>query len=354
MFLNISELTFILTDDCNFHCKYCYKTKSKNFLDSSAAVDAVDFFWPFLNDNAYISFYGGEPLLSFDLIKKIVDEAEKKERELQKKINFSISTNGSLINDHVISFFSDHKFRVGLSFDGMAQDKLRKKGSFRKLIPVARKLSENPRIELLINSVFTPGTIQYFSKSIKLLLNLKVPSIRYSLSFLKPWDDKSVSRYKEELIKTREAVLPIYRKKGVMPVVNFSHNRQISFCPAGSDRLSISTNGEIWGCPLFSDYFDRIGESPERERYCFGTLEEFSKDDDQRYSRVLQNYSELRMDNYSTPDRDCFLCSDLEYCSVCPVSSSLSGYPLKKIPGFVCEIQKIKANEILRYFEKPQ
>lgn len=352
--MNISELTFILTDDCNFRCRYCYKIKSKNSLDRSTAVDALNFFWPFLNDKAYISFYGGEPLLSFDLIKEIVDTAENKKREFHKEINFSISTNGSLINEHVINFFSDHKFKAVLSFDGKAQDKLRKKGSFRKLIPVIKKLSDNPGIELLINSVFTPGTIQYFSKSIELLLDLNIPSIRYSLSFLKPWDELSISRYKDELIKWRGAVFPIYRETGIMPIINFSQKPQISFCPAGSDRLTISANGEIWGCPLFSDYFDRIGESPEREKYCFGTLEEFSKDYDQKYPQVLQNYSELRMDRYSTPDRDCFLCPDLEYCSVCPVSSSLSGYPLKKIPDFVCKIQKIKINEILRFFEKFQ
>jgi len=199
--LNISELTFILTDDCNFHCRYCYKIKSKNFLDYSTAVDALNFFWPFLNDNAYISFYGGEPILSFDLIKKIVDVVENKQRLFHKEINFSISTNG---------------------------------------------------------------------------------------------------------------------------------------------------------CPLFSDYFDRTKESLVRERYCLGTLKEFSKDYDQKYSRILQNYSELRMDHYSTPDRNCFLCPDLKNCSVCPVSSSLSGGPLKKIPGFICKIQKIKINEILRFFEKFQ
>jgi len=43
---------------------------------------------------------------------------------------------------------------------------------------------------------------------------------------------------------------------------------------------------------------------------------------------------------------------EIEYCSVCPVSSSLSGYPLKKIPSFICEIQKIKINEILRFLKE--
>ena len=350
--MNISELTFILTDDCNFHCKYCYKIKSKNFLDYSTAVDALNFFWPFLNDNVFISFYGGEPLLSFSLIKKIVHSVGNKNKESNKNINFSVSTNGSLINDHVISFFNDHKFKVGLSFDGIPQDKQRKKESFRKLIPVIRKLSENPKIELLINSVFTPTTIQYLSKSIELLLNLKVPRIRCSLSFLKPWDENSISRYKDELIKTRELLLPIYRKTGTIPIINFSQKPQISCCPAGSDRLSISTNGEIWGCPLFSDYFERKGESAEKQKYCFGKLEEFSKDYERKYSRILQNYSQLRMDHYSTPEMDCFLCPEIEYCSVCPISSSLSGYSLKKIPGYVCEIQKIKINEILRFFKE--
>jgi len=350
--LNISELTFILTDDCNFQCKYCYKAKSNNFLDHATAVDALHFFWPFLNNKAFISFYGGEPLLAFSLIKKIVHLVENKNKKFNKVIDFSLSTNGSLIDDNIISFFSDHKFRVGLSFDGLAQDKQRKKGSFQELIPIIRKLSENPKIELLINSVFTPNTIQYFSKSIELLLNLKVPSIRGSLSFLRPWDEKAISRYKDELVKTREFILPIYRKTGTIPIVNFSQKPQIACCPAGSDRLCISTNGEIWGCPLFSDYFERKGESSEKQKYCFGKLEEFSKDYEKRYFQKLRNYSKLRMDNYSTPKMDCFLCPEIEYCSVCPISSSLSGYPLNKIPGFICEIQKIKINEIQRFFKE--
>jgi len=350
--LNISELTFILTDDCNFNCKYCYKVKSNNFLDHSTAVNALNFFWPFLNDKSFISFYGGEPLLTFSLIEKIVHLVENKNKKFNKNINFSVSTNGSLIDDNIINFFSDHKFKVGLSFDGLAQDKQRKKGSFQDLIPIIRKLSDNPGIELLINSVFTPTTIQYLSKSIELLLNLKVPKIRCSLSFLKPWDENSISMYKDELIKTRELLLPIYRKIGTMPVVNFSQKPQISCCSAGSDRLSISTNGEIWGCPLFSDYFERMRESSDRSKYCFGTLEEFSKDYEKKYSQVLQNYPELRMDYYSTPEMDCFLCPDVEYCSVCPISSSLSGFSLKKIPSYVCEIQKIKIHEILRFFKE--
>jgi len=58
------------------------------------------------------------------------------------------------------------------------------------------------------------------------------------------------------------------------------------------------------------------------------------------------------MDHYATLDRDCFLCPEIEYCSVCPISSSLPDYPLNKIPGFICKIQKIKINEILRFFKE--
>jgi hypothetical protein len=93
-------------------------------------------------------------------------------------------------------------------------------------------------------------------------------------------------------------------------------------------------------------------ESSERPKYCFGTLKKFTKNYTKKYSQVLQNYSELRMDHYAIPDRDCFLCPEIEYCSVCPISSSLSGYSLKKIPRYVCEIQKIKINEIIRFFKE--
>jgi hypothetical protein len=115
--------------------------------------------------------------------------------------------------------------------------------------------------------------------------------------------------------------------------------------------LTISTNGELWGCPLFSDYFEHVGESSDKSKYCFGTIEEFSKEYEKKHCQISKNYSELRMDNYSTPRMECFLCSEIEYCSVCPISSSFSGFPLNKIPNFICEIQKIKINEIKKYIQ---
>ncbi len=83
-----------------------------------------------------------------------------------------------------------------------------------------------------------------------------------------------------------------------------------------------------------------------------GDLTEFIQNHQEIYPRILSNYSQLSQDNFQTPQMKCFLCQQVESCSVCPVNASLSGGNLGKIPSFVCEIQKIKIQEKERLLEE--
>ena len=98
-----------LTDKCNMNCKYCYehkKDKEISFDNIKKLVDNI-----VENDTSkstVLSFYGGEPLLKFEMIKDTIEYVNSKE----KKIDFmySITTNGTLITDEVIDFFNDNNF----------------------------------------------------------------------------------------------------------------------------------------------------------------------------------------------------------------------------------------------------
>jgi sulfatase maturation enzyme AslB (radical SAM superfamily) len=113
---------------------------------------------PHLTEDYFINFYGGEPLLSFELIKKAVALLKKKNTDSGKRGSFSITTNGTLLTKEIIQFLNENKFSVELSFDGLAQDVNRKKGSVKKIVPIIKELLNCSDINLEINSVFSPDT----------------------------------------------------------------------------------------------------------------------------------------------------------------------------------------------------
>ena len=123
---------FTTTDKCNFKCNYCVKQKcdslsgknKKHVLQWQNAKKALDQFFEIVLNNkrkkVTIGFTGGEPLLNFEVIKKIVDYT-KKNIGPYKKIGFTITTNGTLINEKIAQFMADNKFVVGISLDGLKE-----------------------------------------------------------------------------------------------------------------------------------------------------------------------------------------------------------------------------------------
>jgi sulfatase maturation enzyme AslB (radical SAM superfamily) len=229
----------------------------------------------------------------------------------------------------------------------LAQDVLRKKGSFEKTVSTIKELLNYPDVELEVNSVFTPTTVDYLSESIKSIMDLGVPSIHFSLSVIKPWDQGSLQKLENEMMKLVKILISNYKKKGNIPVANFREEpgKGIFYCAAGKDRLAITPDEEIWGCFLFPDYFRGKEDTPGYNKFYFGSLDKFIENHKSIYPRILSNYAKLSMDNFSASRMGCFLCPELENCAVCPINASFSGNPLGKIPSYLCKIQKIKIKE---------
>jgi uncharacterized protein len=123
----IESITLQLTQECNFRCSYCIYSGEKNTKQRShssecmsweTAKKAIDFFLEHSIDSESrsVGFYGGEPLLQFDLLKKVVEYSEEKLRG--KHLEFNITTNGSLLSAEVAEFFDLHNFTVFISLDG--------------------------------------------------------------------------------------------------------------------------------------------------------------------------------------------------------------------------------------------
>jgi uncharacterized protein len=155
----LKTLVFNITDACNLSCLYCYHNKGadnndndkKSAMTTATAQTAVDFLFDNSGNELEIVFFGGEPLINFDLIKFISDYAQKKALEADKKVSFAITTNGTLLTETVIDFFYENQIGVTVSIDGSKKihDRFRHfsdgSSSYELMIPKIKKLIDNFR-----------------------------------------------------------------------------------------------------------------------------------------------------------------------------------------------------------------
>lgn len=123
----LSKITLQVTQNCNFRCKYCIyseetnkkqRTHSQENMSLEIAKEAIDFLLSHSIDSNHINigFYGGEPLLAFDLIKEVVAYAEKVFKG--KKLSYNMTSNGTLLDEEKIGFLVEHDFSLMISLDG--------------------------------------------------------------------------------------------------------------------------------------------------------------------------------------------------------------------------------------------
>lgn len=341
--MELQSIAIILTDECNFDCSYCYQRKGRQRLDFPALTRAIDFFHPFFGRECVVSFYGGEPLLAFDLVRRAVEWVGGLPQRDGRKIRFSLTTNGSLLNNEILEFLSQHEFSLVLSFDGLAQDISRKKGTFDFLVSVIPRILARPRISLETNSVFSPETVGYLSESIKLLIELGVTNLDVHFAHTPPWTPAAFLRLEDELARAGEFFLSRYDELRDIPWEDFHKERRkaVSYCSAGEDRMAVSAQGTLWGCAIFPHYLrEKYGVSG-CQKYCFGDIDAFIKNPQRIYAQKIAVYSELRMDRFSTPERSCLMCDELEQCWLCPLASGLTTGEIGKIAAASCQRSRI-------------
>lgn len=171
----LNDLILQVTQQCNLRCNYCVysgnyynRTHTAQRMDFELAKKAIDFYLLRSDEapNLTLSFYGGEPLLEFDLIKKCVDYISKKKGE--QTVKFPMTTNGTLLTEEKFEFLINNNFNIMISLDGTKEshDANRKflsgEGSFDlviKNLKLLKKYNETYYKEhVLINCVISATT----------------------------------------------------------------------------------------------------------------------------------------------------------------------------------------------------
>jgi uncharacterized protein len=160
----LTTMVLNVTNQCNLSCEYCYEYgedkivdtengKQPKFMSEETARESVEFMLRESGDNkvAHVTFFGGETLLNFPVLKKTIQYARQRGAELGKDVDFSLTTNATLLKPDVIEFLADERVGVTISIDGPkeVQDKFRVfqngTGSYDLIAPKIKELLKRHR-----------------------------------------------------------------------------------------------------------------------------------------------------------------------------------------------------------------
>jgi sulfatase maturation enzyme AslB (radical SAM superfamily) len=360
--MKFSQLAFIVTDDCNFCCSYCPQKKQEIYMKPSTIKKSVDFFYPFLEEDAYIVFYGGEPLLAFETIQYTISLIKQKYNSGKKNIGFSLTTNGSLVTDEMLKFFNSNHVELMVSFDGLAQESERNVGSREPIEKLIQKIQKEiySNIKFSVNSVFSPANVRYLSASLQYIIEIGVTNIQFDIADNKPWDDKSFAILEEQLADLTDILAHFYDQNGTIPLSAYrksmteisTDNDNKFACDGGRKRIAIAPDEMVWGCFVFQGLLRDKQDHPDFDSYSFGKLDDFINNYQWVYPRGMYYYDALSQDYFCAGDTQCFHCDDLKNCSVCPAYAAFSTSSIGKVPPWVCHLNQIQKKEKIQFLQK--
>jgi uncharacterized protein len=273
------NLALVLNHQCNLRCRYCYtgrKTDRPMSLDT--ARRAVDLGLEQAGDAPWVlSFFGGEPMLEIALMEAVAAYARDQAARRSGGVSFSISTNGTLLDDRRLRFLRDFAVHVQASVDGAsdAQDRARPfadgTASAALVDRNVRRLQAEGLLHQLV-AVLTPETVPYLTESFAYLASLGVDEIYFAANYLGDWSDAACDRFEHELRRLADAYAEMFRA-GRMRRVDPLYGKIVSHlvlgqqqprrCGFGRKELAVAPSGNIYPC-------DRVVGEDTREELRLG------------------------------------------------------------------------------------
>lgn len=273
----IKAMCLLISHDCNLRCKYCFAStgdygEGRKLMTFETGKKAIDFLIENSGDrvNLELDFFGGEPLMNFDVVKQIVEYARGKEKEHNKNFRFTITTNGMLLTDEKIDFINKEMSNVVLSIDGRKEvnDRLRVRvdgtGSYDKILEGYKKLvSKRGDKDYYVRGTFTKYNLD-FSNDVMHLYELGFDQVSVEPVMADkemPYaivEDDLEAIYKEYEVLADK--LEKIRENGGF--CNFFHFmldldqgpcaiKRLRGCGSGNEYVAISADGDIYPCHQF-------------------------------------------------------------------------------------------------------
>ncbi len=273
----IKALCLHIAHTCNLNCAYCFASQGKyngerDVMSFETGKRALDFLVENSGNrkNLEVDFFGGEPLMNWDVCKKLVEYARSIEKEKGKNFRFTLTTNGVLVDDEVIDFANREMSNVVLSLDGRKEihDRYRVdyagNGSWEKIVPKFQRFVEKRQGK----NYYMRGTFTHanpdFLKDIEKMLSLGFTELSMEPVVCAPGSEGELTEEDMPIIfeqYEKLAELMLKRKKEGNPFTFYHYMidleggpciyKRISGCGSGTEYMAVTPWGDLYPCHQF-------------------------------------------------------------------------------------------------------
>ncbi len=344
----IKALCLHVAHTCNLNCEYCFASQGKYhgeraLMSFEVGKRALDFLIENSGTrrNLEVDFFGGEPLMNWDVVKELVSYARVQEKIHNKNFRFTLTTNGILIDDDVIDFCNREMSNVVLSLDGRKEvhDRLRKdyqgRGSYDIIVPKFQEfVKRREGKSYYMRGTFTHNNVD-FTNDIFHMADLGFTELSMEPVVCSPDDASALTESDLPILFEQYEILAkemIKRKKAgngftfYHYMLDLTHGpciyKRISGCGSGTEYMAVTPTGELYPCHQF------VGDT----KYLLGNIW------DGVTNKEIQN--EFKLCNaYARPE--CDDCWAKLYCSGgCAANSYHASGKITGIYKYGCELFK--------------
>ncbi len=342
----VKALCLHVAHTCNLNCAYCFASQGKyhgerGLMSLDVGKRAIDFLIENSGSrtNLEVDFFGGEPLMNWEVVKDIVRYARSVEKAANKNFRFTLTTNGMLIDDDVIDFTNREMHNVVLSLDGRKEihDRVRVDyngcGSFDRIVPKFRKLvkARGDR-EYYMRGTFTHANPD-FTEDLKVMLDLGFNRLSMEPVVCAPDDEAALTKEDLPVVLKQYELLAedmLEKEKQGKGYIFYHYMielkggpciyKRISGCGSGTEYMAVTPWGDLYPCHQF------VGE----EKYKLGNIWDGVTNESVR--------NEFRSCNvYARPE--CKDCWAKLYCSGgCAANAYHATGSIKGIYEYGCEL----------------
>lgn len=270
---SLKNISLVVSQECNIACTYCYAKggdygKGKVAMSDAIMERALERLLPLTDGRCAVSFFGGEPLLNFDLMKQTVACGKRLAEKNGMDLSYSMTTNGTVLDEEIISFLKEYVACIVVSLDGDKQvndtHRVLKngRGGHDLIVRNLRRL-KSAGVPFGINATVSPQTVHHLKETIDYLASLGAQSLRVVPVIPQGdqrWDSEGLRLLLEMLgdvnlssmemiFEGKEPVLAEHIYKVASNVVK--QEKRTLPCSAGVEIVSVAANGDVYPCDYF-------------------------------------------------------------------------------------------------------
>ncbi len=273
----IKAMCLNIAHDCNLRCKYCFAStgdfgEGRKLMSLETGKQAVDFLLKNYGDreNLEMDFFGGEPLMNWQVVKDLVVYGRSLEKPNNKKFRFTLTTNGVLLNDEILAFANQEMSNIVLSIDGRKEvhNYMRPhrggQGSYDEIVPKFKKVAESrEQMNYYVRGTFTRHNLD-FSEDVKHLADLGFKQISVEPVVADEKEEYAIRESDIPGLKEQydKLAMELLKRQKEGKGVNFFHfmidleggpcvAKRLSGCGSGTEYLAVTPWGDFYPCHQF-------------------------------------------------------------------------------------------------------